>query len=158
MTRRRPTGVSVEKMRRHVTDLCEKHDITVGFARRVHAAHAIRAAEEIRIPPIKSAISYATALHEVGHIIGRHQRSNSTMVVERWAWHWARVNALIWTPAMEQSARKALDWYARRAAELDRKRRRRRIDLRKRGYVEIAPGAFARLSDQIAQDEMRLVK
>jgi hypothetical protein len=140
MTRRRPTGVSVEKMRRHVTDLCEKHDIVVGFARRAHAIHA---AEEIHIPPIKSAISYATALHEIGHILGRHQRSNSTIVRERWAWHWARVNALIWTPAMEQSARKALDWYAPRAAEIDRKKAREKLDLQKRGYVEIAPGVYA---------------
>src|SRR5258708_39773715 len=99
--------------------------------------------EEGRGAPIKSGISYATALHEVGHILGRHQHSNSTMVRERWAWHWARVNALIWTPAMEQSARKALEWYAPRAAEIDRKKAREKLNLQKRGYVEIAPGVYA---------------
>ena len=59
--------------------------------------------------PIEFRISYASALHEIGHLRGRHQRSSSTLVRERWAWEWARANALIWTPAMENSARKAVN-------------------------------------------------
>src|SRR5262245_31749107 len=39
----------------------------------------------------------------IGHIKGRYQnRRHSLMVRERWAWQWARDNALIWTPRMEQ--------------------------------------------------------
>jgi len=60
---------------------------------------------------IWSAISYATALHEIGHILGRHQRSPDTLVRERWAWRWAKENALIWTPAMEKHCSVSLAWY-----------------------------------------------
>ena len=38
-------------------------------------------------------------------------KSGSTLVREHWAWEWARANALIWTPDMENSARKAMKWY-----------------------------------------------
>jgi hypothetical protein len=56
-----------------------------------------------------SAISYATALHEIGHDRGRHQSSCDQMVRERWAWEWARRNALDWTPAMGHHAVKWLE-------------------------------------------------
>src|SRR5262245_6671078 len=70
---------------------------------------------EIFISPIRSEISYATALHELGHIFGRHQHSRSEMVRERWAWKWARANALVWTPRMERDARKAMELISRKA-------------------------------------------
>jgi hypothetical protein len=44
----------------------------------------------IVIPPIRSASSYAIALHEIGHLRGRHQQSRREIVRERWAWAWAR--------------------------------------------------------------------
>ena len=54
--------------------------------------------------PVRSPRSYATALHEIGHILGRHQRSQAVLVRERWAWHWAKRNALQWTPEMRRHA------------------------------------------------------
>jgi hypothetical protein len=69
---------------------------------------------EIWLAPIRSSISYATALHEFGHILGRHQKSRNELVRERWAWEWARRSALYWTPAMERHASKALAWCASR--------------------------------------------
>jgi hypothetical protein len=80
-------------------------------------AFAIIEADEIRIPPIRSTISYATAMHELGHQLGnpRHQNSSSVMARERDAWRWARSNAKIWTPAMERQAVKSLQDCASRS-------------------------------------------
>jgi hypothetical protein len=60
------------------------------------------AAFEIRLPRIRSSISYAIALHEIGHIRGKHQRSRDVRVRERWAWQWAWENALFWSPPMDR--------------------------------------------------------
>jgi hypothetical protein len=73
---------------------------------------------EVVIPPVKSAISYATALHEIGHILGRHQQSAVTMARERWAWRWAQKNALVWKPAMERNRLASLARYRQRRESL----------------------------------------
>jgi len=110
--------VSFDKMRRHIEDLLAPHmadpnnPIQVCWNRRVSRVRVIRDLDstvcEIQLAPIRSEISYATALHEIGHMLGRYQRSRSQMVRERWAWEWARRNALCWTPAMEHDASRAL--------------------------------------------------
>ena len=106
----------VKAMHRHVHDLCNKHGITIyAWCRRPSQCHALIDRDEIRIVQIESRISYAAALHEIGHLRGRYQCSSSTLTRERWAWEWARANALIWTPVMENSAREAVKWYARHA-------------------------------------------
>lgn len=102
----------------HALSFCEVHDIAVYWVKRPSQAHALREIEEIHIAPIKSTISYATALHEIGHILGRHQLSKHVLVRERWAWEWARTNARCWTPAMERCAISSLSWYGRRLLEL----------------------------------------
>jgi hypothetical protein len=105
--------VTIEDMRCHFTKLCDQEgpDFSVRTVNRCSKAYALQEAEEIGVPPIKSAISYATALHELGHQKGSHQRSKSVLVRERWAWQWARKTALLWTPQMERSAQRALAWY-----------------------------------------------
>jgi hypothetical protein len=49
------------------------------WVKRPDRAYALReadgAADEVNTPPIRSAINYATALHEIGNIRGRHQNS-----------------------------------------------------------------------------------
>ena len=118
---RKPERVTVEDMRQHVRNLCKKHAISLQAVDRGRRAYAIPEFHEIGIPLIRSAISYATAMHEIGHHRGHHQNSRRTMVRERWAWRWARSNSLIWTPAMERSSLEALEWYASRVAKIDRK-------------------------------------
>jgi len=59
---------------------------------------SLREADEIRTPPIRTAISCAVALHELGHMLGRHQRSRRIIVRERRAWTWRGRIALRWTP------------------------------------------------------------
>jgi len=106
-----------KEMHRHVMALLERYNIIYSWCRRPKDARAVfytAAGEEFHevwIMPIRSAISYATALHEIGHILGRHQRSPDTLVRERWAWRWAKENALIWTPAMEKHCSVSLAWY-----------------------------------------------
>ena len=95
---------SVSEMREHIAELCARHEIQVGWCRRTAQAYTIQGEAEIVITPIKSKISYAVALHEIGHVAGRHQHSKNAMVRERWAWRWARINALQWDHALERYA------------------------------------------------------
>jgi hypothetical protein len=57
-----------EEMRRHIQHMINKHGLVISQCDRPSQAWASRELEEICIPPIKSAISYAAALHEIGHI------------------------------------------------------------------------------------------
>jgi len=113
------TGLAL-KMRRHVEQLCRDNGITWRpCLKRCDNAHAISliACERYDIPreiitaPIRSVISYAVALHEIGHYLGRYQRSARTITRETWAWEWARQNALIWTLAMERRTINDLAFY-----------------------------------------------
>ena len=59
-----------DQMKRHVLDLCEHHEIQIEWStRKAWSAHDLQL---VHIPPIKSSISYAVALHEIGHVLGRH--------------------------------------------------------------------------------------
>jgi hypothetical protein len=111
------TSLSIQDMHQHVVGLCSEHEITYTWCRRPTQAWAAREWEEVCIPPIKSAISYATALHEIGHILGRHQLSSKTMVRERWAWKWAKRKALSWTPIMDRLAEVSLSFAAKAVKE-----------------------------------------
>jgi len=109
-------------MRCHVEQLSAAfaQDVAIYTVKRLHQARVLTDPEtgellELQLPAIRSAVSYATALHEIGHIKGRYQKSRSVIVRERWAWRWARENALIWNDAMDRSAVKALAWYEARS-------------------------------------------
>jgi hypothetical protein len=96
-------------MREHVLDLLQRHEIVFTWCRRPTEAWGARDLWEVSIAAIKSEISYATALHEIGHILGKHQASQNSLVRERWAWHWAQANALAWTARMEADRVRSLD-------------------------------------------------
>jgi hypothetical protein len=103
--------MNVEQMQAHILQLCEDNEISFNWVRR--GAWGSYWAREIWIPSIKSARSYATALHEIGHILGRHQLSEVILVRERWAWEWARRNAIEWTPTMRRHTDWCLEYYER---------------------------------------------
>jgi hypothetical protein len=113
--------MTVDEMRNHVETLCEYQGINITRCARIERARSVREFDEIWIAPIRSAISYAVALHEIGHILGRHQSSCKVLVRERWAWQWARQNAQMWTPAMEQHASKSMAWYDANATKIDKR-------------------------------------
>jgi hypothetical protein len=116
-------ALTIKAMADRIALLCENYEINISWCKRPTQSYALQQGDEICIAPVRSAVSYCTALHEIGHIRGRYQISPRVMVRERAAWAWARSNALVWTPIMERSAQKSLDWYAPRAVKLDAKRR-----------------------------------
>jgi hypothetical protein len=66
----------------------------------------------IQIRPTKNTGYYVSALHELGHILGKHQgQESSTLKKELYAWIWAKENALVWTDTAERIMRQAMDSY-----------------------------------------------
>jgi len=109
------SNVTKEQMAQHIRDLCARHDIRVVWLHRTAQSYSIRkrdgAANEIGIVPVRSAISYAVALHEIGHIIGRKQTSHTAVGIrERWAWKWAQENAL--NARAKEYAWKSAEWWS----------------------------------------------
>jgi hypothetical protein len=89
----RTTVATVAQMRAHVVRICKVNGIEINCARREASADGWL--REVWIRSVRSPRAYATALHEIGHILGRYQQMKfSVMVRERWAWQWARRNAL----------------------------------------------------------------
>src|SRR5262245_53931216 len=118
-------------VQQHLEKIPDRFDTTVRYCKRLSQARVLTAPDtgeviEIIIPPVRSKLSYATAMHELGHLFGRHQRSKRVIVRERAAWAWARANALIWTPEMQRHADECLAWYARRAKDARARRRANR--------------------------------
>ena len=94
-------------------------DLHVHWIDNRDAARAISDIDpvELYLPHIRSPEDYATALHELGHVCARYQKSSNVMTRERWAWDWARKKALDWTDAMESEAQASLQRYARSRQE-----------------------------------------
>jgi hypothetical protein len=108
-----PCLFDVAAMKRHVEYLLSSYrnarinwltDINGACVKYSHDREPL----EIHVPLIRSAICYAAALHEIGHICGRYQQSRHVRTRERWAWKWARRNAIIWMPEMEGCARSVM--------------------------------------------------
>jgi hypothetical protein len=108
-----------DAMRAHIAEIAERHQIAIEWSsgRRAWAA---REMDLVHIPPITSEVTYAIALHEFGHHLGRHQHSRSVIARERWAWQWAREQARCWTQTMERRATRDLNWYTRQDAKQER--------------------------------------
>jgi hypothetical protein len=68
MKPKNPPGdpMTLGNMRDHVDDLCKRYDISISWCARPYQAKAVREFEQIWIAPIRSKLSYATALHEIG--------------------------------------------------------------------------------------------
>jgi hypothetical protein len=111
------THARLDEMRQHIQDLLDEHGIIHDGVRR--GGWAVFGADEVRFQPIKSAVTYATALHEIGHILGRHQLSKKVMVRKKAAWGWAEGNAIVWTPPMARKRDECLAWYGARARGID---------------------------------------
>jgi hypothetical protein len=104
--------ITLQDLRQHVLDLWGKADGITWLEDRSWMATALHETSELRLHPIVSEAAYATALHEIGHIrLGRPLEDEDMLVVERKAWSWARDNALIWTPTMENEAKHSLGSY-----------------------------------------------
>lgn len=94
----------------HIARVCKIEDIKVlGHTR---GGRAYRRSRWIKIRPVKSAITYAVALHEIGHILGPRQ-NETRLYAEVGAWEWAKANAIVWNYQMEDKLRKSLLSYLR---------------------------------------------
>jgi len=138
--RRKPVRI-VKYLHQHVLDLCNKHGITIyAWCWSTAYCHALTDRNAIRIAWIRSRSTYAAALHEIGHFRGQHQDRDSTSAREHGAWEWARANALVWTPGMEKSARKAERWYVLHAFWIDQP-----VQLKHSAYHEAGHAVIARV-------------
>jgi hypothetical protein len=66
-------AVTLEQMQGHIVSLSEANEIACWFGAGPDEAWGSYWLREIEIPPIKDECSCATALREVGHILGRHR-------------------------------------------------------------------------------------
>lgn len=99
----------------HIARICKIESIEV----QSHSSggRAYRRKRLIKIRPVKTAITYAIALHEIGHILGPRQTGKNTRLdKEVGAWEWAEANAIEWTDAMSAKRAKCLQSYLAKAA------------------------------------------
>jgi hypothetical protein len=89
-------SITVADLQQHADTLCRDHDIAwrPDPTMRLLGSYSLSVSrnpqfdlerDEIWTPPIRSRISYATVLHEIGHLVGRHQTSRHVMTRETWA-------------------------------------------------------------------------
>lgn len=90
------------------TRICKIEDIQVESHSR--GGRAYRRKRLIKIRPVKSEITYAIALHEIGHILGKRQ-SGTRLDKEVGAWEWAIEHAHRWTLPMTRTMRRCLQSY-----------------------------------------------
>jgi hypothetical protein len=102
-----PTRPSVTDLDAHVQQLCEAHGVerrSGGRGLAYRRGPAGRRRPGIRIPPIKSQVTYAVALHELGHLLGPG-RSGTRLEKEAAAWRWALANSIV--PLSDHARRSA---------------------------------------------------
>ena len=97
----------------HIDALCKHHRIGVHY-KPGRRAYAWQIERRIQTQPVVSDNTYAVALHEIGHILGKWQ-TRGVMLGEVGAWRWAKSNALVWTPAMNRKMRDCVETYVANA-------------------------------------------
>jgi hypothetical protein len=126
---------SIARMKQHVVNLAAEHNIKVCFDCCKTIARSMGIASDthpkVCTKDITGPISYAVALHELGHLIApdgclRKKYASAfnmaTQLRTPWdydviicdemaAWAWARKRALVWTPTMWRAMRWALHTY-----------------------------------------------
>lgn len=81
---------------------------------------SLREADEIRTPPIRTAISCAAALHELGHMLAAISVAGESSSANAGRGP-ARANCAALDAAMERSAVEGTCWGRARAADIDRR-------------------------------------
>ena len=85
----------------HVDYIAEKNGVTVhAVLENRDQARANSMFGIIVIAPVTDEVSYAIALHELGHCIDPDGGHEDKLTRERAAWRWAEENAIVWTQAM----------------------------------------------------------
>ncbi len=97
----------------HIAHICKVEDIEIGS--HSHGGRAYRRKRLVKIRPVKSEITYAVALHEIGHILGKRQ-SGTRLDREVGAWEWAIEHAIRWTLPMSRKMKGCLQSYMAKVA------------------------------------------
>jgi len=101
-----------EAMNAHVVAIAATHGVAIVWRTSGSiTGRAWRRGRRITIPPVRSEITYALALHELGHILGHQSGRRLSREVQAWAW--AKDTAMSWTPRMTRYCRKLLASYER---------------------------------------------
>lgn len=103
------------EMAMHIQQLCAENGVYVKY-QSLHDDKcnywAMPFKRVIQIRPTKNTGYYVSALHELGHILGKHQMTDAPRLKkELYAWIWAKENALVWTDTAERIMRQAMDTY-----------------------------------------------
>lgn len=118
----------INRYHRHAHDLANKNQIMLleSDERPPEFASALPALRIVQCGIILTDAVYATALHEMGHVVSPYSIETAAMIArglrnltevnacvdeEKRAWDWARDNAFEWTAGMEQVHRWAYGTY-----------------------------------------------
>lgn len=117
-------SLTIGEMDKHVQLIADENQIVIHpTLKRLSGSYSIQVSGEIYIAPIKSVLSYAVALHELGHVLGSRRSSRRVLVRERAAWRWAKRNALLWSPWMQERAEASIQWYEKNYRDIDKRQR-----------------------------------
>lgn len=118
------------EMAAHVYRIARENGIQIIF-KTGSGGRAWKRLSRIAIGPVKSIVTYAIAMHELGHVLGEHQNDDDIRLIrEAYAWKWAFENALpgAVNDRFENKAKKCLtsyyNWAKWRNREGARKSRR----------------------------------
>lgn len=100
----------MSKYAEHIDSLLAQHGIEVEWRDRT-AARSWRKTRKVRLERVRGASTYALALHEIGHIVGR--QVGRRLDREAQAWRWAEENAIEWTDGMRRHAALLIGTYLR---------------------------------------------
>ena len=100
----------------HIFLIASENNIEI--AGHSSGGRAYRRSRRVKIRPVKSPVTYAVALHEFGHVLGRNSGRRVDKEVQ--AWEWAKANALVWTRRMNDTKRDALQSYVKWAERKQR--------------------------------------
>jgi hypothetical protein len=78
---------------KHIEELCAEHQIAI-LSRSSHGGRASKRDRTISIKPVKTQRTYITALHEIGHLIGRG-RSGTRLQQEAAAWQYVLDTSIV---------------------------------------------------------------
>jgi hypothetical protein len=105
------TTITPAEMAAHIAKICKRAKITI-TTKKSGGARAWRRPARISIRRVLSDITYAVALHEIGHILGEQKGKRLDQEID--AWEWAERHAIVWTPAMQVKRDRCLAsyWFA----------------------------------------------
>ena len=94
----------MERLMNHVEVICRDNNILMsrhnGRTSRAFRNYKGTGRNKISVKRINTYLTYAVAMHELGHLLGPYQRSHDILERETGAWMWAKDNAIVWMPCM----------------------------------------------------------